>query len=54
MTIITIFSPGAKTKETQQETLIRMRFLQEENLEGPNAHITKHRAGGGIKGVKGG
>ena len=45
MAIITIFSPGAKTKETREETLIRRRFLQEENLEGPNAHSTKHRAG---------
>ena len=54
MTIITIFSPGAKTKETPRETLIRRRCLQEENLEGPNAQCAKQRAGGGIKGVKGG
>jgi len=54
MTIITVFSPGAKTKETQQKTLIRRRFLQEENLEGPNAHSTKQRARGEGKGVKGG
>jgi len=53
MTIITIFSPGAKAKETQQETLKRRRILQEENLEGPNAHNTKHRTRGEGKGVKG-
>lgn len=49
MTIITLFSPGPKTKEILQETLIRRRILPEENLEGPSAHSTKHRAGGEIK-----
>jgi len=46
--------PGAKTKETQQKTLIGRRFLQEENLERRNTHSTKHRARGEGKGVKGG
>jgi hypothetical protein len=43
MAIIAIFSPGKKTKETQRETLIRRRFLQGKNLEGPSAHSTRHR-----------